>query len=111
MRFNQYQKTAHETAIYPDQTLKDAVSYLTIALNEEAGEVAGKVKKTLRDHDGIFSGDRRKAIALEMGDLLWYMSELADALGYPLNQIATMNLAKLKDRQERQALQGEGDDR
>ncbi len=111
MRLNQYQKKAEETSIIPGHTVKDRVQYLVIALNEEAGECAGKVKKTLRDFDGKFTGDRREVIALEMGDTLWYLAMLAKELGYPLNQIATMNLAKLKDRAERAVLMGEGDDR
>ena len=111
MRLNQYQKKAHESSIVPGHTVSARVQYLVIGLNEEAGEVAGKVKKTLRDFDGKFTGDRREAIGIELADALWYLQELAGELGYPLNQIATMGLAKTKDRVERGVLHGEGDDR
>ena len=109
MDLNAYQQAAGRTALYPDRG-RNAL-YPTLGLCGEAGEVADKVKKVLRDDGGVFSAERRQAIALELGDVLWYVAQLAHELGLSLEEIASANLAKLADRADRNALGGSGDRR
>ncbi len=109
--FNDYQAQAVYTAIYPDHW---AIIYPTLGLTGEAGEVAEKVKKAVRG-DIEFTDEaqeqHRLAVAKELGDVLWYVANLASDLGYSLQDVAEMSLAKLEDRKHRGTLQGEGDDR
>jgi NTP pyrophosphatase (non-canonical NTP hydrolase) len=105
---DEYQCTAMSTAIYPND---GTISYLALALCEEAGEAAGKVKKVLRDKSGEFSDTDKKYIALELGDCLWYIANLAHATGYSLSDIAEMNLIKIEGRVRRGTLHGSGDNR
>ena len=100
--FNEYQDLADETAIYPDES---QIIYPALGLASEAGEVAGKISKALRD-DTDYDFD---AIALELGDVLWFLAALASDLGMNLSDIAAMNIEKLKSRKERGKLQGSGD--
>ena len=106
MELNEYQRKALETAIYPI-----AVIYPALGLSGEAGEVADKVKKVLRDNDSEFTDEKKREIAMEVGDVLWYCATLANDLGYSLNQIAEMNYEKLHSRQLRGKLGGSGDNR
>jgi len=99
----EYQKSAAETAIYSS---KHAVIYPALGLAAEAGEVANKVKKILRDGD--FD---RKAIADEIGDCLWYIAALCRDLNVSMNDVARANLSKLEDRKKRGVLSGSGDNR
>ena len=108
MELNEYQRQAAFTAIYPhDQN----ISYLALALCGEAGEIADKVKKVIRDKDGRFYAPDIEAIAHEIGDVLWYAANLAKTLGYDLTSVAEMNLDKIKDRLKRGTLHGSGDNR
>ena len=109
MDLNQYQRQARNTALYPD--LGSNPIYPALGLCGEAGEVADKVKKVLRDEAGVFSDERRQAIALELGDVLWYVSQLADELGFSLENVAQANLDKLASRAQRQVIGGSGDQR
>jgi NTP pyrophosphatase (non-canonical NTP hydrolase) len=115
MDFNEYQMKTATTAIYPKNFFPGdgvlGVLYCALGLTNEAGEVAGKVKKVLRDHGGVFSEERRREIGAEIGDVLWYCSQLALELQLSLGEIAEMNLAKLEDRKARGKLQGNGDAR
>jgi len=106
MNFYEYQLNAIKTAVYPK---KYAISYPALGLAEEAGEVAGKISKMMRD--GISMQDQKKAIAAEMGDVLWMLAALAHDCGLSLQTIAEMNAEKLKKRQEKGTLHGEGDNR
>lgn len=108
MTLNEYQKLALETAIYPVQY---EIIYPALGMNGEAGEVADKVKKIIRDTNGIMSSDQRKSLAAECGDVLWYCATLANDLGYTLEEIGRMNHDKLKSRQLRGKLGGSGDNR
>ena len=100
--FNEYQDLADETAIYPEDS---EILYPALGLASEAGEVAGKISKALRDDtDNDFD-----AIALELGDVLWVLAALASDLDMNLSYIAAMNIEKLKSRKERGKLQGSGD--
>ena len=109
MKLNEYQKGALETAIYPQEY---KIIYPTLGLTGEAGECAEKVKKFLRGDDGgKMTEERRKLIALEIGDVLWYCATLASDIGYTLENIAEMNLEKLRSRQLRNRISGDGDER
>ncbi|WP_218014423.1 nucleoside triphosphate pyrophosphohydrolase family protein [Mycolicibacterium palauense] len=111
---DEYQKRAFGTAIYPgagDADSYTGLSYVAMGLAGEGGEVAGKVKKILRDDDGIIGDVARAKIADELGDVLWYVALLATQLGVSLESIASRNLAKLYDRKDRGVIQGSGDER
>lgn len=108
MTLNEYQSGALTTALYPREY---AILYPTLGLNGEAGEVAEKVKKTIRDNGGEFSDEFRRAIAMELGDVMWYAATLANDLGFTLDEIAAINLEKLRSRAHRNCLNGSGDNR
>jgi len=104
-----YQQEATKTAIFPKEK---ALEYLALGLTSEAGEVAGKVKKLIRDGEDVEGFEMKKiAIASEVGDVLWYCAMMAKEVGVPLNTIMQMNLEKLRSRKERGKLSGDGDDR
>ena len=109
MNFTDYQQKAKNTAKYP--IIGHGVIYPTLGLTNEAGEVAGKIKKVFRDKDGIISDETREALKAELGDVLWYLSQTATELGLSLNEIAEYNIAKLLDRQARGKIRGDGDNR
>jgi len=109
MEFKEYQELARQTAIYPNQGQN--FTYPAMALAGEAGEVAGKVSKILRAGENELSDEEREKIAGELGDVLWFLSQLSWEIKIPLEEIATRNLAKLKSRQERKLLEGDGDER
>lgn len=108
MDFNDYQREARATAIYP-QEMK--VVYPVIGLAGETGEVAEKVKKTIRDNDAIFDEQRTDDIVKELGDVLWYVANIATDLGTSLDEVARRNLDKLHSRASRNRLHGSGDNR
>ena len=110
--FGAYQSRTHSTAIYPGSDTKGdvlALSYLSLGLNGEAGEVADHIKKAIRDDGGDISEGRRALVLKEIGDCLWYMSELCSQLQSSLGEVAAANLSKLQDRKARGALHGSGD--
>jgi NTP pyrophosphatase (non-canonical NTP hydrolase) len=108
MRFDDYQKAALSTAIYAE---RHRVIYPALGLASEAGEVAGKIKKVLRDQDGDFKRAPIEALKDELGDVLWYVAVLAADLGLSLEEIATDNMAKLAARRQRGTIGGAGDRR
>lgn len=108
MTLNEYQEAAVETAIYGEGQL---IIYPTLGLTGEAGEVADKVKKVLRDYDGVFTDAIKLEIAKEVSDVLWYLAALSRDLGYSLGDIGQINLNKLADRQQRGVISGSGDNR
>ena len=107
MELNDYQRESRKTAIYPD--LGGNPIYPTLGLVGEAGEVADKVKKILRDKKGLFDEESKDAIKFELGDVLWYISQLSSELGYELEEVANANLQKLNGRKNRGTIQGSGD--
>lgn len=107
MNINDYQLGALETAIYPKE---HKIIYPAFGLAGEAGETADKVKKYLRG-DYELDPEHKKAIALEIGDVLWYCATLANDLGYSLEEVAQMNLDKLRSRNQRGKIHGNGDER
>ncbi len=112
MDFNEYQKRASETAIF-DSLGSDIMklSYLTLGITGEAGEVAEKIKKILRDCDGHVTEEKRVEIIKEMGDVLWYLSQLARELSIDFSEVAQMNIDKLQSRMQRDKIKGDGDNR
>lgn len=108
MKLNEYQEAAIETAIYGEG---QKIIYPTLGLAGEAGEVADKVKKVLRDNDGVFTDDIKTSVAKEIGDVLWYIAALSRDLGYTLEDIAKMNIEKLESRKQRNVISGSGDER
>ena len=109
MELDQYQAKARLTARYPQ--VGGNPIYPTLGLCGEAGEVADKVKKVLRDRGGVFDAEVLAGLKLELGDVLWYVAQLASELGFDLNEVAAANLAKLASRAERNVLGGSGDQR
>lgn len=87
------------------------IVYPTLGLTNEAGEVAGKVKKIFRDRGGEVTDDDRAALTLELGDVLWYLAELCTQLDIRLEDVAAANIAKLESRIRRGTLGGDGDHR
>tara|TARA_B100000683_G_scaffold10753_1_gene11780 strand:- start:1804 stop:2127 length:324 start_codon:yes stop_codon:yes gene_type:complete len=107
MDFNQYQEAARDTAIYPAE---QGLIYTVLGLTGEAGEVAEKVKKMLRDGHKLDDKYRGK-IARELGDVLWYVANVAHEIGVSLDTVAKANVNKLKDRKVRGKIKGNGDER
>ncbi len=109
MNFNDYQTKSRATAKYP--TIGHGVIYPTLGLVNEAGEVAGKIKKVFRDKDGQISAETREALKAELGDVLWYLAQVSTELGLSLDEVAEHNIAKLTDRLVRGVIKGDGDNR
>ena len=106
-----YQQLCTETQIYPRE---HAVFYPALGLAGEAGEVANKIKKIMRDRKGDVNnlpGEIKDDIASELGDCLWYISALATDLGIGLDGVAFENIKKLDKRQANNTLHGSGDKR
>lgn len=105
---NEYQQGALETAIYPKEY---KIIYPSLGLAGESGEVCDKIKKIIRDNNCEVSDDKKREIAKELGDVLWYIATLANDIDYKLEDIAKMNYDKLYSRQQRGVLGGSGDNR
>ena len=103
MNLNEYQTAAAETAVYP-RNGNNALIYTALGLASEAGEVAGKVKKMIRDNVW-----QRDAVKAELGDVLWYVAAMASEVGFTLEDVAQANIDKLTDRKRRDRLRGDGD--
>jgi NTP pyrophosphatase (non-canonical NTP hydrolase) len=101
MDFNEYQAVTRQTAIY------NTWQYPFLGLASEAGEVCDKAKKYLRD-GGMFP---QNGIVKELGDVLWYIARIADDMGVSLEEVATVNIDKLQNRQQRNVIKGNGDNR
>ena len=109
MNFSDYQIKSRATAKYP--AIGHGVIYPPLGLVNEAGEVAGKIKKVFRDKEGEFSAETREALKAELGDVLWYLAQTCTELDISLEEVAESNLTKLLDRQARGKIQGDGDNR
>ena len=109
-----YQKWAKTTAIYPDNNTlitEGNPYYAALGLAGEVGELCNKLKKVMRDEDGVLTIKFLKDIEKELGDVLWYLAACASEFGLELGTIAEKNLGKLMDRKARGKLKGSGDDR
>ncbi len=109
LSFDDYQEEASKTAIYPNKG--DNLYYPALGLAGEAGEVCEKVKKIMRDDGGEVSIEKAGELVKEIGDVLWYVAALCEELDISMEAAASINLAKLKARQENGTLQGSGDNR
>jgi NTP pyrophosphatase (non-canonical NTP hydrolase) len=108
MELSEYQRRSRRTAEYPREAW---LAYPALGLAGEAGEVAEHAKKAIRDDAGNISDERRAAMSKELGDVLWYVAQLASELGLELEDVARENLEKLSSRQQRGVLSGSGDER
>ena len=106
--FNEYQKLVIDTKIYPDDM---QIIYPMIGLCGEVGEVAEKIKKTIRDKNRAFDDDTNFEIIKELGDALWYIAALAYDLGYDLSEVAHFNAEKIMYRKDTNKINGEGENR
>lgn len=109
MTFNDYQNDSRKTALYPN--IGNNFVYPTLGLAGEAGEVAEKIKKVIRDKGGIVDEATKQEIKKELGDVLWYVSQIASELGLSLEDVASENIKKLFSRLERGKINGSGDNR
>ncbi|MBI2046076.1 MAG: nucleoside triphosphate pyrophosphohydrolase family protein [Parcubacteria group bacterium] len=109
MTFDDYQKQSRDTAIYPK--IGERYVYPALGLVNEAGEVAGKVKKIFRDEEGVVTEEKREDIKKELGDVLWYLAQIATEFDLSLKDIAAHNLEKLQSRKARGTIGGSGDNR
>ena len=110
LTMNGYQNKAQKTAVYPRENNMD-LFYTVLGLAGEAGEIANKVKKIIRDDGGILQPGVRDALKDELGDVLWYIAGVARALSADLNEVAILNLVKLQSRKNRGKIGGSGDTR
>lgn len=108
MDISRFQRYSEETAVYPRDV---GLYYVTLGLAGEAGELANKVKKIIRDDDGKLNSYTRELLADELGDVLWYVAAVASEIDMSLSDIATDNVNKLHDRKRRGKLHGSGDKR
>lgn len=108
MDINDYQHKARETAKYPTE---HGLTYCTLGLAGEAGEVADKIKKIIRDKGGVVSEEDRLELAKELGDVFWYLANLSFELSLALDFVAKTNIEKLQSRMDRGVISGEGDNR
>jgi len=109
LAFNDYQDMAWDTAIYPNRGKN--IYYPTLGLCGETGEVAEKVKKVMRDYDGILTMGHRDELMKEISDVLWYLAALCTEIGVKMEDVAKLNIKKLQSRKERGKLKGDGDNR
>lgn len=107
MTFDDYQKQALKTLL----PSSNSISYVALGLTNEAGEVAGKIKKWIRDNDADIDKLDKRAVADELGDVLWYAAMLAQLIGVDLSEVAKLNIDKLASRAARGKLTGSGDTR
>ena len=111
MKFNEYQEICKSTKIYPHEYY---ILYPVLGLCGEAGEVAEKIKKIIRDKPGGFASlteAENNAIILELGDVLYYVAAIASDLGFSLHNVAHANIAKLQRRKNEGTIKGSGDNR
>lgn len=109
MTLNDYQAIASTTALYPQSGSN--LLYPVLGLCGETGEIAEKVKKMIRDDAGVLTDERKTLLIKELGDVLWYLSQIARELNVSLEEVATINVEKLRSRHARNALHGSGDER
>lgn len=109
MNFDEYQEEARKTAIYPNQGSN--IYYPTLLLAAEAGEIANKVQKIMRDKNDVVHVEDHQALLGEMGDVLWALAAMSTELGYDLSEVAQYNIEKLRGRAARGTIMGSGDNR
>jgi len=107
--FDVYQQESRKT--WNEIPMNHSIVYPTMGMVNEAGEVAGKVKKIFRDRGGEITESDREALKQELGDVLWYMAQICTELNLSLQEVAEANLTKLFSRLERGQIRGDGDNR
>lgn len=110
MTLTDYQKEALVTAVFTGDEFKD-LSHWVLGITGEAGEIAEKIKKIIRDKNATLDKDDKEELIKEMGDVLWYLAVLTKHLGYDFDEVGTRNIAKLRSRQARGKIKGSGDNR
>lgn len=111
MNFSEYEMAAAKTATWSGKQKDYLLAYLALGVSGEAGEVAEKIKKILRNDDGVVSEEKRGELKKEIGDVLWYLAMLSRELGFPFEEAAKTNIAKLADRAARGVIKSSGDNR
>lgn len=129
LTLNEYQRRAMETCTESSNNF----AYMALGLVAEVGEFADKVAKAVRkvrlsiDDNQLQLTDEwvqswtpeeaeeyeklMKGIKAELGDIMWFVSGLAEVLDIPLDDLGSANLAKLADRKKRNVIIGDGDNR
>lgn len=110
MTFDEYQKKALKTRLTSGDKFKD-LTHWVLGTVGEAGELAEKFKKIIRDKNSRLNKTDQQEFLKEIGDVLWYLAVLSQELGISFNKAAEENIAKLADRQKRRVLRGKGDNR
>lgn len=111
MDFDEYEKLASRTAIFNESQQLYRLYDLGLGVAGETGELVEKLKKAIRDDGGEITDERREALKKEIGDVLWYLSQLSRALGFSFSDIAQANIDKLWKRYEEGRIKGSGDNR
>lgn len=111
MDFDEYEKLARRTAALIDAPVETQLYDLGLGVAGETGELAEKLKKLIRDDGGVLSDEKREAMKREIGDVLWYLSQLSRVLGFNFSETAEANIKKLEDRAARGVIGGSGDNR
>lgn len=111
MDFDEYEKLASRTAVFDDSQRTLRLYDLGLGIAGEAGELAEKLKKLIRDDGGTMTDERREALKKEIGDVLWYLSQLSSALNLPFSEVAQANIDKLWKRYQDGVIKGSGDNR
>ena len=109
MTFDEYQVESKKTALYPNKGSN--FIYPVLGLAGESGEVSEKIKKIIRDDNGVVTEEKRQEIKKELGDVLWYIAQLCTDMKLSMDEVAWFNLQKLFSRQERKQIFGDGDNR
>ena len=108
MEFDEYQKLAARTAQYAKSDEEFVLMYLCMGLAGESGEVIEKIKKIIRNDKGTITDGKREDVKKELGDTLWYLSQLARAVGLSFDDVAAANIKKLAARAPRGVIKSEG---
>lgn len=108
LSFNNYQKQSGKTAIYKELPI-DFILYLMTGLTGEVGEIAEKIKKMYRDKQGMMDEGLKELLKKEIGDVLWYLTQLGSEMGISLESAAKSNLDKILSRKKRKRIRGDGD--
>lgn len=111
MDFNEYQNLAARTGHFDKDDFEYQIMYTSMGLAGESGELIEKIKKVIRNDKGVMSEEKRDLIRLEIGDVLWYLSQISRILGISFQDAAEANIRKLEDRVARNVLLSEGDTR
>lgn len=111
MDFNEYQEKASVTATFTGKQEEHQLMYLALGICGESGEIAEKIKKMIRNDEGIITDETRELLKLEIGDVLWYLSQLSRVLGFSFDEAAQANITKIMDRRARGVIKSSGDTR